>query len=234
MENKKIRRYLPLIVAITLLVVSTLACRRDASPDVEPTAAATAGAQDAEEPPADGGMPDLDATARAESTRVAESPGETQETAEPPADATPTSSPPETTEEPPATETPSTTAVPTFTPNPATATLEPTVAGQVEYTVKPGDNLFRIALNHNTTADAVASANGIANPAMIYVGQVLTISSSGSVQPPATGGTTHTVQAGDNLFRIALKYNMSYVYLAQYNNIANPASIYVGQVIRIP
>jgi len=231
MENKKIRRYLPLIVAITLLVTSTLACRRDASPDVEPTAATGAGAQDAEETPADG-MPDLEATARAESTRVAdESPEDTPATAETPTDATPT---PEATEEPPATEIPSTTAVPTYTPDPATATLEPTVAGQVEYTVKPGDNLFRIALNHNTTADAVASANGIANPAMIYVGQVLTISSSGSVQPPATGGTTHTVQAGDNLFRIALKYNMSYVYLAQYNNIANPASIYVGQVIRIP
>jgi LysM repeat protein len=42
------------------------------------------------------------------------------------------------------------------------------------------------------------------------------------------------VQPGDNLFRIALRYNMSYITLARYNNIANPSSIYVGQVIRIP
>ena len=72
---------------------------------------------------------------------------------------------------------------------------------------------------------------------MIYVGQELKIpgSSGASTEPPpATGGTTYTVQPGDNLFRIALRHNMSYIYLAQYNNIANPASIYVGQVLQIP
>ena len=42
------------------------------------------------------------------------------------------------------------------------------------------------------------------------------------------------VQPGENLFRIALKYNLDYFYLAQYNNIANPAAIYAGQQIRIP
>jgi len=105
--------------------------------------------------------------------------------------------------------------------------------GQVKYTVQPGDNLFRIALRHGTTVEAVASANDITNPALIYVGQVLTVPSPGGQQPPV-GGTTYVVKPGDNLFRIALRYNMSYIYLAQYNNIANPANIYVGQVIRIP
>jgi LysM repeat protein len=42
------------------------------------------------------------------------------------------------------------------------------------------------------------------------------------------------VRPGDNLFRIALRYGMSYLYLAQYNGIADPSRIYVGQVIHIP
>ena len=52
--------------------------------------------------------------------------------------------------------------------------------------------------------------------------------------PPPSGGTTYVVQPGDNLFRIALRYNMSYLYLASYNGISDPSRIYVGQVLRIP
>jgi LysM repeat protein len=99
--------------------------------------------------------------------------------------------------------------------------------------VQPGDNLFRIALRYGTTVEAIAEANGIANPQLIYVGQQLTIPSAGG-QQPSPGGTTYVVQPGDNLFRIALRYNMSYRRLAEYNGIANPSNIYVGQVIRIP
>jgi LysM repeat protein len=101
--------------------------------------------------------------------------------------------------------------------------------------VQRGENLFRIALRYGTTVQAIASANGIANPSLIYVGQTLTIPSSGTEPPsPPAGGTTYTVQPGDNLFRIALRYNISYLYLAQYNGIASPSNIYVGQVLRIP
>lgn len=48
------------------------------------------------------------------------------------------------------------------------------------------------------------------------------------------GGTTHTVQAGENLFRIALRYGFTVEYLAAVNGIGNPASIYAGQVLTIP
>ena len=42
------------------------------------------------------------------------------------------------------------------------------------------------------------------------------------------------VQAGDTLSGIAEKYNTSYTYLAQINNIENPNLIYVGEKINIP
>jgi LysM repeat protein len=100
--------------------------------------------------------------------------------------------------------------------------------------VQRGENLFRISLRYGTTVQAVASANGIANPALIYVGQVLKIPSPGTQPGPQPGGDTYVVQPGDNLFRIALRYGMSHLQLAQYNSIANPSRIYVGQVLRIP
>ena len=41
------------------------------------------------------------------------------------------------------------------------------------HTVGPGETLFSIALNYGTSAEALASANGLVNPNQIYVGQVL-------------------------------------------------------------
>jgi LysM repeat protein len=45
----------------------------------------------------------------------------------------------------------------------------------VKYTVKAGDTLYSIARTYNTTVTAIASANKIASPYIIYVGQVLVI-----------------------------------------------------------
>lgn len=49
-----------------------------------------------------------------------------------------------------------------------------------------------------------------------------------------TGEIIHTVQAGENLFRIGLRYGISYQELAAYNGISNPNVLSVGQQIKIP
>lgn len=43
------------------------------------------------------------------------------------------------------------------------------------YTVRSGDNLSVIAAKFNTSVNALAAANGIANPSLIYPGQVLKV-----------------------------------------------------------
>ena len=43
------------------------------------------------------------------------------------------------------------------------------------YTVQPGDNLYRIALASGTSFRALAAMNGIDNPNLIFVGQVLCV-----------------------------------------------------------
>ena len=50
----------------------------------------------------------------------------------------------------------------------------------------------------------------------------------------AQTGQTHTVQAGENLFRISLRYGVNMYDVARLNGITNLALIYVGQVLRIP
>lgn len=52
--------------------------------------------------------------------------------------------------------------------------------------------------------------------------------------PTPIGETIYVVKAGDTLSKIASKYGTTYQKLAEYNNIANPNLIYVGQKIRIP
>jgi lysozyme len=44
----------------------------------------------------------------------------------------------------------------------------------------------------------------------------------------------HIVAAGENLYRIGIKYGVSFLTLAQHNNIINPHRIQVGQEIKIP
>ncbi len=60
---------------------------------------------------------------------------------------------------------------------------------QGTYTVRPGDTLSSIAARFGTTAAALAAQNGIANPELIYVGQVLRL--LGNAITPASGGARH-------------------------------------------
>jgi LysM repeat protein len=106
------------------------------------------------------------------------------------------------------------------------------ISGKQTHVVQPGENLFRISLHYGMTYQAVAAANGIINPDLIYVGQQLTIPAEVPTEPP--GERTHVVQAGENLFRIALEYGVTVEALAVANDISNVNLIYPGQSLRIP
>jgi LysM repeat protein len=51
----------------------------------------------------------------------------------------------------------------------------PGINPAANYTIQPGDTLTKIAARTGTTVDALAQANNIANPNMIFAGQNLTI-----------------------------------------------------------
>lgn len=100
----------------------------------------------------------------------------------------------------------------------------------VTYTVQAGDTLSGIAARYGTTYQYLADINDIANPNLIYVGQVLTISGGGASAPQQT---VYTVQSGDTLSGIAAAYGTTYQHLAEINGISDPNLIYPGQRIII-
>jgi len=103
------------------------------------------------------------------------------------------------------------------------------------YTVQQGDTLYSIARSFGTTVQAIAQANGILNPAYIRVGQVLLIPTGPpGPPPPPPGPVYYTVQRGDNLYRIALRFGTTVWAIVVANNISNPSLIYCGQVLLIP
>lgn len=105
-------------------------------------------------------------------------------------------------------------------------TLNPT--NEVVYTVIAGDTLSGIAKKYNTNYQTLAGYNGIANPDLIYPGQIVRI-------PGTVVGTiqSYTVVSGDTLLAIAAKYGTTYQKIASDNNIANPNVICPGQVLII-
>ena len=142
------------------------------------------------------------------------------------------------------------TVTPTATPVVVVVTATPGETGV--YVVQPGDTLSQIAQNFNTTVNAVASLNGIANPNLIRVGQQLTIPGTGGpsdpdvvpTSPPAPteeptpepteAPQTYVVQPGDNLYRISLRFGVTMAELANANGIANINLVFAGQVLVIP
>jgi len=120
-------------------------------------------------------------------------------------------------------------------PTAALTEQAPETSGATSHTVKEGERLYRIALQYGLTYQELAAYNGIANPNLILVGQVLKLPAAGETAPiPSSGGGSHTVQAGENLFRIALRYGMTYERLAAANGLSYPYVIYPGQKLVIP
>ncbi|NDJ86077.1 MAG: LysM peptidoglycan-binding domain-containing protein [Chloroflexi bacterium] len=167
---------------------------------------------------------------------------------------TPTEEPPteEPTEEPTETPTPETVTPVTETPTPERTPYSDEFPNEVVHTVTFGDTVIDLAARYNSTVDAVVEYNGLGPNGLIFVNQTLLIPvpegqgtpvipptatptpefGQGGAEVPVTG--VHIVQPGENLFRIALRYNTTVDTLAQYNGIVNPSRVFIGQQIRIP
>jgi lipoprotein-anchoring transpeptidase ErfK/SrfK len=102
------------------------------------------------------------------------------------------------------------------------------------YKVKPGDTLFSITqsyFNRGWYTKYVQDLNGIKDPNKdIKAGMKLSL--------PLTKSTvTHTVQTGETLYGIVLKYFQSGTFqelIVDYNEIANPTNLKAGIEIKIP
>lgn len=97
----------------------------------------------------------------------------------------------------------------------------------INYIVIKGDTLSKIASKYNTTISELIRINNINNPNIIYENQLI------KVPVKSSDNITYTVQKGDTLSNIAIKYNTSVDSIVKLNSIADKNKIYVGQVLKI-
>jgi LysM repeat protein len=120
---------------------------------------------------------------------------------------------------------------------------ESSTVAEVEYRIQSGDTLLRIGARFGVSASLIQSHNGITNPNLIRVGQLIKIptsvaSSAAAAPAPAPVAppepTTYRVASGDSLWGIARKFGVSASALATLNGISNANLIRIGQLLQIP
>ncbi|WP_069471919.1 LysM peptidoglycan-binding domain-containing protein [Candidatus Marithrix sp. Canyon 246] len=137
----------------------------------------------------------------------------------------------------------------TPTPNPTVTTqtdvVKPIVTASVSnvvtkyHAVVSGDILYNIAQKYGVNYKDLADWNNIDNPADLKLGQklllsepakptVVAVNNKGLEQP-----AYHVVKSGDFLAKIAKQYNVNYMNLARWNNIAAPYALKLEQKLLV-
>jgi len=131
--------------------------------------------------------------------------------------------------------TPSETASPTplVSPTPCTPPV-----GWIRVTTGAGDTVYSLAQRYKTTAESLNAANCLTAAELpagsaLYVPPVPTVTVI-PCGPPAGWVKRHIVQPGDNLFRIALSYGITYPQLQRANCMGSSTTIYPGQRLWVP
>lgn len=103
------------------------------------------------------------------------------------------------------------------------------------YKVRKGDTLWSLARQFGTTVDEIARCNGIFDPNILNVDQILRIPINTNMDNNENNNSVvpvfHIVQKGDTLWQIAKKHNVTVADLINLNKLTNPDLIYPEQVL---
>ena len=115
--------------------------------------------------------------------------------------------------------------VPTAVIDPAQATS----ATPTTYVVQSGDTLYRIASRFRLSVSELQQLNKLSDASMIREGMTLKIAKTDSTEVPAT----YQVNAGDTLFSIAFKFNISMDTLLELNRLTPGQELTPGQTLNL-
>ena len=128
------------------------------------------------------------------------------------------------------------------TPTP-TETRQPTptiLAAPLRHVVKSGDTVAAIAEKYGSTIKDIIQANGLGADGRLNVGRELVIplaGPTGGLGPTATpsgGSLVYTVQSGDTISDIALKYGSQIDWILSANKMKPTDFLRIGQSLTIP
>jgi len=113
------------------------------------------------------------------------------------------------------------------------------------HTVKQGETYWLIANHYGVKLSALLSLNNATESTLLYVGDVIKIpiEETGGNTPPSDSSSsntaqitykTHTVQNGDTLWNLSIKYGIPYSELLQVNSLTESSKIYTGMKLTIP
>ena len=109
--------------------------------------------------------------------------------------------------------------------------------GTVTHMVAPGENLYRISLRYGVSLQAMAWANGLSNPNVVYVGQRLVIPNRTGTTPPAPtpqpGAGAPPPSSGGTGKEIVVVLSQQRVYAYQDGKLVHSALASTG-VARYP
>jgi LysM repeat protein len=122
-----------------------------------------------------------------------------------------------------------------------------TASGAVGHVVTPGESLWSIAAANNLTTRTVAVYNGLAEDAVLTVGQTVQVPTvdegaaalanagiTPSTATTTTSGVSHVVQTGESLWSIAVANGISVSTLAAANGLSDDAYLYTGDTLQVP
>lgn len=112
-------------------------------------------------------------------------------------------------------------------PTPTPESEEP--AGPIVHVVQEGENLTFIAQQYEVSVQDILLVNGLNEDDVIRPGDELTI-------PSETGDAVaagYTVQVGDTLEALALRFNTTAAEIAGANRLVSPHSLYAGQTLEV-
>ncbi|MGE4283307.1 MAG: LysM peptidoglycan-binding domain-containing protein [Clostridia bacterium] len=101
----------------------------------------------------------------------------------------------------------------------------------IEYTVKSGDVLWKIADAYKVTIRSITDLNKIDPYKQLIIGQKIYIPGP---TKPAGNNTLHTVASSETIWKIGVKYGVSAQEILEANNLTESSIIYIGQKLIIP
>lgn len=104
-------------------------------------------------------------------------------------------------------------------------------AENIQHTVAKGDTLYSLAKKYGVTVDEIRSANSMSGNDL-YAGQKLAIPVK--TQPRQITYESYTVKAGDTLYSIARRYEISVEELREINGLSSSSVLKTAQKLKVP